>query len=1006
MPLRAIRSGSAAVLWQAFEHGFLGDLGRRAGPDGFPARAWLTHRIQRDRLYRAAATRGIPGWLGPPLHFFSELPKLFHIPQQPLGVLRRRALLAHLAAEQGGGLGITGDAAVDRRGVADALDSFFGDLLAEGVMPDALGHAIGTLTPDAFAERRNAWVAAVYREYLHTLASLDRYDPRAIHALAAKWIATHGLTDPVAGATRLHIYGLWTTRARRRLLQALAQQGEVDVVLYLLDRGATTEWQGLLTKVTDLPTDAAPTPPRVMAAPDDQREMEWVAGQVKRLLLQGVAPHDVAVVARTGRHDTRLAHEVLQAAGVPATARLRSSFAEVPAVAAVLSLVKGAARGWTYTTLRQVLESSYFDTGVDLRVVDQIATMGRVEGLERWQREIARFRDLTAASRERRELARRGVAEEQLTRDAEALASFRETVQVLDAPRSTAEWIRVTCDLLDPGWFGFRAAVCRDAGGHWEIVRLDQQGVEALRALLLEWAAEQGDDAPYGPARWYERVRRFLMANEITLATPSRTGVQLLEAHEAALVPFPHTFVVHANDGEFPRTTRAATLFGDEEREQLAAAGLPIEPRTLGLVRERALWDAVTSGPSVTLTYRTADAEGVPLLPSLLVPLHDEAESIPRTQFHWPAPCSATQAAHTAMQTFAERKRAREPGPVPVSHVVAVQRAILCAYGESQRRGSTNGGTRATGDLGPWSGHLRDPVVLAHLEREFGDDRPWSPSQLERYAQVPFVYLVEDVLGLSGLAEVEEDTSPAAWGTVAHRVLERFYAEYRGPFPGAFGDAEAALLDRVAEEVFAEQEADTRIWLGLPVLWHARKRDIRDKLAAFLQWELASFVGVRPHAFEHRLGYGDDPVLIRWRDLHSVERTIRVRGRIDRIDSDGGTYQVVDYKSKKIPGKPEYADGTSLQGALYAAGLESAEGYVVRRGLFRSIQECKDGPPVEKGTPNYDRLLRVAVTIPQYIRAGRFEPKAAKSSKWPDWLPGVDVVRCAPVYGDQGRFDG
>ena len=58
MPLHVVTSPSSHALWRGFVDRFLAELGDRTGPSGYPAYAWLTHRIQRDRLWREAGGHG------------------------------------------------------------------------------------------------------------------------------------------------------------------------------------------------------------------------------------------------------------------------------------------------------------------------------------------------------------------------------------------------------------------------------------------------------------------------------------------------------------------------------------------------------------------------------------------------------------------------------------------------------------------------------------------------------------------------------------------------------------------------------------------------------------------------------------------------------------------------------------------------------------------------------------------------------------------------------------
>jgi RecB family exonuclease len=886
----------------------------------------------------------------------SDLPRLFDIREQPVGLLRRQVLLDNLA----------GHLSFDRRGIGQAHDHLIGELLPEAITPDGLAAALATLEGDDFARNRDAQLVAVYRAYLERLAADGRYDSRAIHSIVADRIARGDLASALRGAKQLHIYGFSTLRTRRRLVQALREQPDVDVVLYLPAGRDTVEWESAVVGIRDLPGGAG-ADLKVQPAPDERRELDWVTVQVKKLLVEQRAPADmIAIIARAGREDARAAHEVLTAAGIPATARLRATLDEVPALKAILFLFRAAARNWSYRQLRHVLTSPYFDLAIDLRPLDRIAKDRRVVGLEAWTQALGLERT-------------------------ERFQDFTKKVAPLASPRSTREWLALTREMLDPGWFAFRDRVCRVGSGtasRLDTVRLDQQAIVAVDGLLRDWADFEPDGPLVAPIEWYARLRRFLGDNEITLATPLRTGVQILEAHEAALFPFDHAFVIHANDGEFPKRPGTSWLFTDEELRRLRVQGLPVGDRAELMRRERVLWEAVSAGPDVTVTYRTADPNGIPLLPSLMVPPHDAASEIPRTKFVWEDPVTPAYADRLAVRNLLERRDA-------VPHVAPVRRAILNAVAERQRAAQLDGA---------WSGRIRDPGTLQIIANQFGSDYAWSASQLELYAKNPFVFLVERVLKLDELEEAEEDTSALTFGSVAHTLLERFYRGFTGPLPADFDGAIRSDFDPAAEAVLAEIERGTA-WLGLQVLWAVTRRDIKARVADFLAWELPRFKGRRPHLFEH--GFGDDGAFwIEGPDLSGQDTRLRIRGRIDRVDkTDDGALHVVDYKSGMTPSPQSYEDGAALQGPVYMAALRRHVGVAVASAVYLSVRGTRRSAEIFWDDPACARAVQMAFSIPARVRAGRFENLAAASCGWLNYWPGLDVCRTVTPRDDGCRFD-
>ncbi len=993
-------------LWRELEDRFLGGLGASRGPGAHPAFVWLTHRIQRDALYIEAAARGLPGWLAPPIAFFSDLPGLFGITQRRIGLLRRRALIGRLARERGNECGLGGELA-ERTGLVQGLDGLFGELLPEGVSAETLEAALEGIGDDDFARCRNAWVTSVFGAYLDALDEEGIYDPRQIHAMVAERIAAGELPEALNGATELQIYGLTSLRARRKLIEALDEQSDGAVTIYVAeDVGGVSEFGDEVEALED----AGSSDIVVKPAPDGRREFEWVACKVKELLVAGDCdPHEIAIVARMGRDDTRRAHEIFTAAGIPNTARIRSPLAQVPALKALLALFRGAARGWTYRPLRAVLAGSYFDIDVDLRSIDYIAKERRVEGLDRWAVQLCRLKDQLTSAEDDWRYASEGLFTDRLAKDCEAFDEFVKQVRTLSETRSLSEWVKLTKRLLKPGLFNFRSQICDGHGERWENVRLDQRGVERLDRMLVEWPEFDGSEA-IAPDEWYGRLRQFLESNEIALTTPLQTGVQVLEAHEAALFPFRHTFVVHANDGEFPRRPPAGVIFSDEERMTMAERGLPLSHRELWLRRERALWRSVTANANVTVTYRTADPNGVPLLPSLMVPEHDAAEAIPRTQYTWDTPFNRSQARRAAAARFAELKRSGDAGAIEVPEPAALKHAVLNAYAESQRREGPRGADREAGMLNPWNGEIRDPWVLEHLSKKFGDDGRWSASKLETYAECPFLFLVQKVLYLQDLDEAEEGASLLTFGSVAHELLERFYpAMLKGPFPGEFDETAESLFADVAAKTFAELEGDDTRWLGIPPLWAVTKRELLHHLTEFLRWELPKFGNWRPGEFELDFGFGDDAVEIEGEDLSGEWRKLRVVGRIDRVDvkgtGDDAAFRILDYKTSNVPAKTHYQHGV-VQIPIYMKAVAGRLSGRPEYGGYLSLKKQKEGGQAYWEDENFQRAMQLAMSIPARVREGKFEPAAAQSvSQWPSYWPGLDVVRVKKILKDRCRFD-
>jgi ATP-dependent helicase/DNAse subunit B len=488
------------------------------------------------------------------------------------------------------------------------------------------------------------------------------------------------------------------------------------------------------------------------------------------------------------------------------------------------------------------------------------------------------------------------------------------------------------------------------------------------------------------------------------LSTPGQKGVQVLEAQDAALVPFEHTFVIHVNDGVFPVRATEGGIFSEEERSVLIAAGLPLEDRSLALRREHALWHAITTSGTVTASYRTTDPRGTPLLPSLVLPAHDAASELPRSLELVSDPITRDQSRQRAADALMTGS-----GDVVTSEVDVMRRAILNAHAE-QARGVPDRTVPAA--PGMWNGAIRDPVILELLRTRYGPEHVWSASQLQTYTRCPFFFLIDRVLRLRPLEEAEEATSPLTFGGVAHDMLEQFYATCLDELPASLRDRAAERLESVIGKVIAEREAGAD-WLGTPALWGVTKSGIADVVRAYVAWELEYLdsKGERPWRCEYVLQDAEQlPVVITGLDVAGASASMRLTGRVDRIDVDRrGRYHILDYKSSNVPAAKGYDDGVLLQAPLYAEAIRQSAGLDVAGARYRALKKPgnpKNGAAIDVGKPRYTSALAIAFSIPARVHRGLFEAVMAASSDWASWDPDLSVCRTQAVLEEGNRFDG
>ncbi|MBS4029713.1 MAG: exodeoxyribonuclease V subunit gamma [Ignavibacteriales bacterium] len=303
----------------------------------------------------------------------------------------------------------------------------------------------------------------------------------------------------------------------------------------------------------------------------------------------------------------------------------------------------------------------------------------------------------------------------------------------------------------------------------------------------------------------------------------------------------------------------------------------------------------------------------------------------------------------------------------------------------------------------------------------------YSVSQLETYGKCPFQYFAKNLLRLNEFEEMEEEFSQRELGSVLHSVLFEFFEERKVKHLPKLSECsqmefEQAVLriKEIAREKFSALEIPDVFWLfeKEKILGDGNER--KGILQSVLERERENSFDIHPSFFELSFGFKKNSDKVT--GGYSVEEPInldgvRLRGKIDRIDVGKTYFNIIDYKSGKIPDNEARRLGISLQLPLYlgvakkilhltiqkefldAAGLyycltEPAEVAIgLARESFQNITFKKVGTGSGKSTltdEEYDEEITRAVTLSstyiQGIASGNFpltvEEKAIRVCKY------------------------
>lgn len=539
----------------------------------------------------------------------------------PIGVhARERLLAATLARSELHALA----GAAQAPGFVGVLDGFVAELEARRVTPARLISALRAWAPDDTARGRYAQeLAGVYGGYRRALERLGRLDEElrwaasldALRLAPDRWGRTPVFCYGFDDLDPIQLDAIETLADRVGAPVTISLPGEPGRVA-LAGRAATLETlRPLAEEVIELPAlaDYYEPPARealhhlerslfedapdegeagdavaLIEGGDERAEAELVAAEIARLLGEGCAPGEIAVLTRGASAVGALLPGLLDLFGVAHTAARRERFADTALGGGLLALIRAA-----------LLDGGAADLVRWLRVDGVVE---RREFVDRFEQRLAAdgITDL-ALARERWQEAHWPLdALDRLAQDARqgGLALLdrveRELESIFAAP-----WRREAA-LLD----SWQAAVRRS-------------GVRALHELRELGRADRSL-AP-GPAEVLAALERV----NVELAPAAQADAVLIcDALALRARRVRALFIVGLQEGAFPAAAREEPFLSSAERSELAqASGLVLGEVAEPLDAERYLFYALCSRPTrwLRVSWHDTTDDGEPALRSLFV---------------------------------------------------------------------------------------------------------------------------------------------------------------------------------------------------------------------------------------------------------------------------------------------------------------------------------------------------------------------------------------------------
>jgi len=713
---------------------------------------------------------------------------------------------------------------------------------------------------------------------------------------------------------------------------------------------------------------------RVLIAPDAAQEVDAVVRDVLDGLDHGLRLDRVAIVYRDRETYGPLIRDTLKRAGVEfagldgrplseslagqsllALLRIRDEEFARPVVVEWHGLLPHGGADWVPVADWERLSR---EAGVVMRVDQWLGRLGRLIDRYGGERDDLELRE-DASEGQKSRVARRISMAQRMRDRITALASATE-------PPAIETWESLS------GWATQLLEEFVDVGRDWDE---REQEAHQLIATELEGLAAAGEVEPHVHVGTFLATLTEVL--ELRRQTEGRFGTGVVVGNVGGIwgMRFERVYVLGMTERSYPTPAPADPVLPlQEEADALGR-------RARHQAKERSNFEmAVLAAPEggMTLSFPLWDVDIRPLYPSpwlLEIASEQEGRALQAVEVRslgdrpWVTRMSAATAARLAPLNLANYRLLLGSQTHPGRALAASPMALRADLPLGLNLRTDDG--RRSDHLTEYDGCLADARGTSSLLQ--GGLASWvvSPTAVEKWATCPFSYFLDRWLHVEP-TELPEDVqqwslNPLDRGSVLHDILEHFFGDLasRGVLVPAYAYTadDHQLLERLALEALAKLEAEGKI--GLVLAWENEKAVLLQDLHLLLERDQEDRgPSLVPAYFEQWFG-GSSPGS--WPEVVipvGGGRTVRLRGRIDRVDVAGDSNpshaRVVDYKSGGSQSAPKDDDplaaGTKLQLAAYGnavstwmesqglggVSIDAAYWFMTTRGEFKLAQQRID----------------------------------------------------------------
>ncbi|MGK9368598.1 PD-(D/E)XK nuclease family protein [Melioribacter sp. Ez-97] len=658
----------------------------------------------------------------------------------------------------------------------------------------------------------------------------------------------------------------------------------------------------------------------ILKCDDREAEVETISRVIKKLIKEKNAdPHRICVVFNNIQNYSVTVRDVFRKNGLPINLTDRFTLANNNAVNGIINFLEIIESDYFYQNILRALSNSLLNAGdISAANLSKAAVeLKIIAGKKNWISALEQAAEVEKFSIYGDD---GGVSLTQAKRDFEKLVEFLSPFESLTNEYSIEEFGKSLREFIYKSGLPFKIlSDGTDRSIREENIRAFEKFIETLDEIFYLLSEEYGKETKFKLSFFIEQLRTVAQWTRFNTKEKSGYGITITTPDEIRGLKYDYLFIGGLCEGDLPTRYNPEIFFSGKFKK--GARKHQLEERYL-FYKTLCAWEK-----QLYLSY----------------PLSDNGRELIKSTFL------------SELESLFEIKEAniRE-----LNKFIYSEEEWLINYGQGQKcdylftRTDTGNIDKAVNIEAAREQNPEDSGYCGFIDastmNKYGSlhgDNVFSVSQLETYARCPFKYFIERILKVESESQPSEDVESLELGNLLHYILFKFYLQVKKENINIVKDREKAenLIFSIAEEAigggifrspfsFFEKE----IILGIN---NDRRQSI---LYRFLEKEIEyAQDGFRPAYFE--VSFGRKKLIDVDEDLSAVEAVditpnLKLKGKIDRIDIRGNTFDIIDYKtgSAKLSGR-DLEKGLSLQLPLYA--------YIASRLLNNSIG--KDFTPHE-----------------------------------------------------------